>query len=400
MNIDHFFNSLPKSFSSLILHLNKLGFRVGLIGGTTRDFLLKGVIGKDFDCELRPISDGDLSQKWQELFKQLSQHYKTQKLAYDVIRITENSWQVELTYPRIEIFTGEKGHSNFTATYVRDSNYTQGFKRRDFTINAILFEKYFEEVRLIDPLNGIEHLKEKNLVPCSEDFIQDPVRFLRALRFKINLQFEFSQELNVMMDNQGVQSLSSHYLLSELKKCFHPMEMFVELCKKKNDFILEAQHFVEHQDQLLKLYNHTQGKLDGLIQAICWCYKIDQEVRKKFISSLGLSLKKYPAMLAHDFTDLVLQEDRSVEEMIKDDKFIEFAQWLYHAFKWQLPDVFFEEIFNSFGLKNFSIRKFKAMQHLNMQLTAEDKVNYDPSQFKFVLMAKKYLLISNNHYNN
>ena len=391
MNVEEFFKELPPPLLLLFDELNELGFKVGIIGGTPRDFLFKGTIGNDFDCELRPVVDCNLMQKWQELWNYLEASYQLEKLSYEVIRLTLENCQVELTYPRLEKYSGENGHSNFVATYIRDENYTQGFKRRDFTINAILFEKYFEKINVIDPLGGQIHLKQRVLEACSSDFTQDPVRFLRALRFKINFEFEFSENLFQLMQKQSLKALSSHYLLRELDKCNNPMKMFIELCELRSDVINQSQLFVKQQDQLFQLYDHSDCGINGFMQAICWAYKIDHDTRKSLICTLGLSLKKYPAMLEHDFSTLVLKREKTVAELIEDDKFIEFAQWLSHAFKWSLPDNFFQIILNSFGLYDFSLQQFKSMQQFNVQLSDEEKAQYYPSQLKFVLVAKKFL---------
>ena len=99
-------------------------------------------------------------------------------------------------------------------------------------------------------------------------------------------------------------------------------------------------------------------------------------------------------MLEHDFSKLVLNRDRRVDELIKDDEFIHFSKWLSQAFKWELADDFFVSIFNSFKLKNFTIVQFKAMQRQDIQITSQDKAYYTPSQLKYVVMAKKYLSVS------
>lgn len=54
-------------------------------------------------------------------------------------------------------------------------------RRRDFTANAIAMTL---DGRFIDPLNGLDDLERKRLVPCSPaTFLDDPLRIFRAFRF-------------------------------------------------------------------------------------------------------------------------------------------------------------------------------------------------------------------------
>lgn len=57
-------------------------------------------------------------------------------------------------------------------------------RRRDFTVNAMAID--IDDDRLIDPFNGIHHLKVKILkTPVNPEItmMDDPLRLLRALRF-------------------------------------------------------------------------------------------------------------------------------------------------------------------------------------------------------------------------
>ena len=50
--------------------------------------------------------------------------------------------------------------------------------------------------KVIDPLGGIKDLGKRELEICgSDNFLLDPVRILRAFRFKHKLGFSFSKNL-------------------------------------------------------------------------------------------------------------------------------------------------------------------------------------------------------------
>ena len=56
--------------------------------------------------------------------------------------------------------------------------------------NQSLAEKAFAMVSCV--VKVLDAIKNKVLHPCSHAFAMDPVRFLRAFRFRVNLVFEFS----------------------------------------------------------------------------------------------------------------------------------------------------------------------------------------------------------------
>ena len=185
--LQRFYNELDKDFLSLIEVINQKGFRVGVVGGAVRDFFL-GISRKelaDYDCELRPeASDGSFEDRFEELVLSLDQKYEIERLPYNIIRVKKESFTVELSLPRVETYLDSFSHSNFSAEFIADTDYSQGVLRRDLTINAIMIEVFQKEVKLIDPLRGLEDLDHARLKSCSKTFKRDPVRFLRTLSFK------------------------------------------------------------------------------------------------------------------------------------------------------------------------------------------------------------------------
>ena len=70
------------------------------------------------------------------------------------------------------------------------SNLKEDLIRRDFTINAIGLT-LDDPSELIDPTLGIRNLKNQSLAAISQqNLIDDPLRLLRALRFKAELNFD------------------------------------------------------------------------------------------------------------------------------------------------------------------------------------------------------------------
>ena len=254
MKTDQFVDQLDSQFLELIAFINRHGFRVGVVGGTVRDYFLGHHASdfKDYDCELRPIdSKQDLISSFNTLKSSLSDKYKTEKLAFGILRIKEKNFECEISLPRIETFTDEFHHSNFTASFVADLDYKKGFNRRDFTINAIMIEIFGEQHNLIDPLNGVQDLKKKVLNPCSDDFYKDPVRFLRALRFSLKLgDFSINSTIKSRFKKLKFSDFSSHYLKSEMKKSGKELKFVSSLFHFLSEPFLDMRMNIEGVDQL------------------------------------------------------------------------------------------------------------------------------------------------------
>jgi hypothetical protein len=72
-------------------------------------------------------------------------------------------------------------------------------RERDFTINALALPLVGDE-RLIDPLGGLQDLKDRRLRPCAAEALsRDPVRALRAVRL--------AAELGLHMDPETVEQV-------------------------------------------------------------------------------------------------------------------------------------------------------------------------------------------------
>jgi poly(A) polymerase len=72
-------------------------------------------------------------------------------------------------------------------------------RARDFTINAMALPLE-GEIRLLDPLGGVQDLHDKLLRPCSPDSLDaDPVRILRAVRHSVALNLRMSPETRLQI---------------------------------------------------------------------------------------------------------------------------------------------------------------------------------------------------------
>lgn len=228
-----FEKKLPSFSRDIFNDLLVQGFSPIIVGGTVRDFFLNGEIGQDWDIELSHDSLSWDLNSWKDLGRFLQKRGRVAYLPYDVIRLEVDSYQLEFSPPRIERFNEENHHKNFSVEFDFHLPFEKSVKRRDFTLNAMGMRLLKTgEWEFLDPLNGLLHLREKILHPCSEDFPKDPVRFLRALRFQVRFDLTASSELQAMLNSMKVNGFSPAYLWSEMQKSRDPIKLLSLLCEE------------------------------------------------------------------------------------------------------------------------------------------------------------------------
>lgn len=163
-------------FTKLAKVFNDHGYRLYMIGGTTRDYLLnKEVLDYDFVSDATP----------KEMKKFLPDaNYQFER--FGTVRVKVDGVHVDITTLRTEGEYLDYRHPS-KITYVKDIN--KDYVRRDFTINAIYMDENFN---IIDPSYGVEDLKNGiiRFIGDPEKRIQeDPLRILRAERFETKLNF-------------------------------------------------------------------------------------------------------------------------------------------------------------------------------------------------------------------
>lgn len=183
-------------FTKLADIFNKNGFKLYMIGGTTRDYLL-GLDVFDFDF----VSDATPD----EMSKFLDDADFT-FAKFGAVRVKVDGIKADVTTLRVEEDYSDYRHPGkirFVRTIEED------YKRRDFTINAIYMDGSF---KVIDPANGQADLKAKliRFIGDPEKRIkEDPLRILRAKRFAEKLGFEIEEN-----SQKAIEKLS--YLVDKL----------------------------------------------------------------------------------------------------------------------------------------------------------------------------------------
>ena len=166
-------------FKKLSQLFNSYGFRLYMIGGTTRDFLLgKEVFDYDFVSDATPDD--------MKVFLKDAEYYFAK---YGSVKVKVDGVHVDITTLRKEGAYQDYRHPS-EITYVKSID--EDYVRRDFTINAIYMDENFN---IIDPSNGVKDLENKIIRFIGDPqkrIEEDPLRILRAERFAKKLNFVWS----------------------------------------------------------------------------------------------------------------------------------------------------------------------------------------------------------------
>ena len=156
------------------------GGRAMLVGGWVRDYLL-GTESKDFDIEVYGLEPSRLRAVLETIasVNTVGEQFSVYKLAFksqDVGR-----FEIDVSIPRRESKSG-RGHRGFVIEGDPQMTFEEAARRRDFTINAILYDPLTDET--VDPFGGARDLGQRVLrVVAADTFIDDSLRVLRAVQF-------------------------------------------------------------------------------------------------------------------------------------------------------------------------------------------------------------------------
>lgn len=202
------------TFKSLHKLFKENGYSLYLVGGTVRDFLL-GLELNDYDVVTNATPKG--METFLENANYTFAKYGSVKLHYQNIKF-------DITTLRKEEGYLDSRHPNkivFCDSLEDDS------KRRDFTINALYMD---EKERVIDFYNGKDDLKNhiiRMIGDIDKRIKEDPLRIIRAARFKISLDFELDNSLlKAMIKNKDLlKKVNKEKIEQDIKKCSNPNKL-------------------------------------------------------------------------------------------------------------------------------------------------------------------------------
>ena len=185
----------------------KNGFRLYVVGGTVRDFLLgKEITDLDFVTDATPEDEMKFIPEADFTFKK-----------FGAVRYPFKGKHIDITTLRQE---GEYNDSRHPSSVIFVKDPKLDYVRRDFTINAMYLD---EDYHVIDFSTGQEDLKKKLIRFIGDPhkrIEEDPLRIARAERFAKTLGFEIEEEtLKAINDKRDLLGkLNPEKLKEEQKK--------------------------------------------------------------------------------------------------------------------------------------------------------------------------------------
>ena len=189
---------LPSDLAALIQSQSH-GQRVWLVGGALRDHFL--------DLE-HPDLDFAVEQNAISLARGLGDALQVPCYVLDEQR---DAGRVMLS-----------GHRTIDIARLRAPTIEADLKLRDFTMNALAIELKHPE-RLIDPLGGLQDLKNRLLRACAPDSIdRDPIRSMRAVRLSssMRLRIEKGTQAQVRQSAAALSGCAAERRRDELSGMF------------------------------------------------------------------------------------------------------------------------------------------------------------------------------------
>ena len=198
------------------------------VGGCVRDKLL-GVESKDIDFTFVLDNLDRTVEEGFEIMTQWLQHHE-----FEIFLSTPECFTIRAKFPK------EHQYAGMVADFVlarKEVGYTEGTRspilelgtlkddliRRDFTLNAMAED---EDGNIIDLFGGRLDLEKRILrtpVHASQTMMDDPLRFLRALRFSITKGFDIDRDILKAMQQPAIkeklhQTVSAERIREEIFK--------------------------------------------------------------------------------------------------------------------------------------------------------------------------------------
>ena len=196
------------AFISLADLFDKHGYKLYLVGGTVRDYLLDlPLTDMDAVTDATPIEIIKFLPTADTTFAHLgSLKYKDENgVKFDITTLREESGYLDSRHPSKVIFVDDP---------------KDDYQRRDFTVNAMYMDK---DLKIYDFCGGQQDLKNHILRMVGnpdQRLKEDPLRILRAIRFHLMYNFKIENSLMEAMRDRFylLKNLNDAKIESEMSK--------------------------------------------------------------------------------------------------------------------------------------------------------------------------------------
>ncbi len=204
---------LPDTVMALAQAVRAAGGRALVVGGAVRDAWLGRPV-KDLDFEVYGLAPDRLAAL-------LSAHGRVDLVgqAFAVYKLSGLvGWEgaLDVSVPRRDSKAGP-GHRGIVVAGDPGLSVAAASRRRDFTINALLYDPLTNEV--VDPQSGLRDLEQRRLRAVDPlTFGEDPLRALRAAQFAARFELEVDDTTAGLCAAMPLSELPAERVLGEMEK--------------------------------------------------------------------------------------------------------------------------------------------------------------------------------------
>ncbi|NFN94297.1 CCA tRNA nucleotidyltransferase [Clostridium botulinum] len=291
--------NIPNDVRFILDRLKNNGHEAYIVGGCVRDSILNN-IPKDWDITTKARPE--------EVIKLFDKVILT-GVKHGTVTVLINSEGYEVTTYRMD---GEYEDSRHPKKVNFVSNLKEDLARRDFTINAMAYNKVDG---LIDYFEGVSDLKKKVIktVGNSEKrFSEDSLRMLRAIRFSSQLDFSISNETLNSIKNlrENIKNISKERIREEFNK--------ILMSNTKGIDILRETGLMEYIfPEIIKLYDFKIDNMYYNDNLYTHTIKATEEIENKLHLKLTMLFHNLLKMNNEDMEYTILQ----IKEFLKEFKY-------------------------------------------------------------------------------
>ncbi|WP_313956832.1 CCA tRNA nucleotidyltransferase [Aliarcobacter butzleri] len=345
--------NLPKILIRILNDLQELGSKPILVGGCVRDSFLNKKI-KDYDVEIFNFDSLEILEKSLKKFGNVNLVGKS----FGVLTLKIDEYDFDFSLPRIEKKVGNS-HQDFEVSTNANLSFKEAAIRRDFTINAIGYDYFKNEI--LDPFGGMNDLKNKIIKHIDDKtFLEDSLRVYRSVQFASRFEFKIDENTKILckkiVSSGELKFLPKERVFEELKKLFLKSKkpsLGLNLLKEFN--IMNIEQNLEEIDNLafiLKDKNYDDFRKLYIFFS-CLCKGMNENETFSFIKNLTDDKKFIKNILILNETNLT--NDIKILKRLSLKLKLEDLIVLNQAFKNEISlEVF--EILKSLDILNIPIK--------------------------------------------
>lgn len=223
--------TIAKPVLELCRDIAEAGGRAVLVGGWVRD-QLRGEQSADYDLEVYELEAdrlksllaahgtvnavGESFTVYKVRLADESVTEKEKSATDPALSAQHSALVVDVSLPRRESKTG-RGHRAFAVIGDPQMSFTEAARRRDFTINAIMYDPLTGE--FIDPFDGRSDI-ESGIIRAVDPatFVEDSLRVLRAMQFAARFAYEIAPTTVSLCRGIDLSDLPHERIMAEVEK--------------------------------------------------------------------------------------------------------------------------------------------------------------------------------------